>query len=66
MAEITITIKIDGNGVTVAQDSQPGVRVIQTESQPQAADVYSLVAKRRLPRAYDDQKGGQGPGDTTT
>lgn len=64
MAEITITIKIDGNAVTVAQDSQPGVRVIQ--SQPQAANVYSLVAKRRLPRAYDDQKGGEGPGDTTT
>ena len=65
MAEITITIKIDGNAVTIAQDSVSGVHVIKTQPQAQSINGHDLIAKRRLPRAFNDQSGGEGP-DTTT
>lgn len=65
MAEITITIKIDDNAVTIAQESIPSVHVIQTQPQGRLADGNNVVAKRRLPRIYNDQSGGENPGDTT-
>ena len=65
MAEITITIKIDGNAVSIIQDPAAGVRAIQTQPEARPADGHNLVAKRRLPRIYNDQPGGENPGDTT-
>jgi hypothetical protein len=55
MAEITITIKIDGNAVTVTQNSaQASSRTATPETAPR------VVRKVSLPSSVDDGSGGTG------
>jgi hypothetical protein len=54
MAVITITIKIENGEVEVTQNGK------QASPRTVAPASKNVQAKRSLPRAFDDQKGGDG------